>query len=119
MLNLVNIPAKNVVGFKIHGHVTKPDIEKVRQELIAKTRDHGLVNVYAEILRVDSESLPAMVADFKTGMEHGAHIDKMAVVTDSAYRKGEAKIRGLLSGTEVHTYDTNEKRAAMAWIQSS
>lgn len=119
MLNLLNVPAKNVIGFEINGAVEENDILKVKRLLDEKAQEGERVNIYTEIRKVDSESLSAMMKDLKTGFEHGGHIDKMAVVTDSTYRKGEAHIRGLLSATEVNTYDPEQKSEALAWIQAA
>lgn len=117
MLNLLDIPAKKVIGFEVDGGLEKRDIQKVTRVLEEKTRRGEHVNLYAEVQNIEGMTLPAMLEDLKAGVEHSKHIDKMAVVSDNTLAKGATEVSGLFTGTDINTYSQGQKAEALEWVQ--
>ena len=100
------------------GRVTRSDYDGV---LIPKVREafasHGKVRCYYELgAAFESIDPGAMWEDFKVGMEHLSHWERVAVVTDVDWiRLAVGVFRFLIPG-EIRIFTTTRVAEARDWI---
>jgi hypothetical protein len=112
---------ENVVAFACHGQVTRRDYETAlvpTVELALKA--HQNVRVYYQI---DSDfsgfEAGAMWEDFKVGIMHLQHWERVAVVTDVDWIKTAMRVFGFLMPGAVKVFPLAEAAAARDWVSAS
>ncbi len=108
----------NIVAFVCHGEVTKADYESVIIPAVERAaKVHENIRFYYEIGKEFAGIEPAaMWEDFKVGMAHLAHWERVAVVTDVEWIKlGVWVFRFMIPG-KLRVFSTGEAAEARAWI---
>jgi hypothetical protein len=111
----------NVLGFRASGHVTRQDYETVVGPAVDTAfKNQQVVRLYYQ-LDSDFEGVSpgAMWEDFKVGMEHLRHWERVAVVTDVDWIGNSIKVFGFLMPAEVRLFSLAQANKARAWIVGS
>lgn len=111
----------NVVGFKASGHVTRQDYETVVIPAVeAAFRLHPSLRLYYQ-LDSDFEGIGpgAVWEDFKVGMEHVRHWERIALVTDVDWIGAAMKVFSFLMPGEVRLFPLSDAAQAHEWLASS
>ncbi len=111
----------NVLGFSGTGHITRQDYETVVIPAVEEAfKRHGTLRTYFQIDH-DFEGFGpgAMWEDFKVGMEHFTHWERIAVVTDVDWIRNAVKGFGFLMPGEVRVFSLTDADKARAWIIDS
>ena len=120
MIELVPIPATNVIGVRIVGKMEKADIDKTTQEIEKKLTVHDKVNIYAEIESFEGITIEALVADVKFAFPHLRDFNKKAVVSEKPWIENLVAIGDkLFPSVEVRHFSFDQKDEALQWVQES
>ena len=109
---------ENVVAVVAKGKVTRADYDKVLVPAVEKAFErHEKIRLYYE-LGTEFQGIESGAAweDFKVGVNHWRHWDRIAVVTDVDWIKYAANAFAFLMPTEVRTFSLARKSDARQWI---
>jgi hypothetical protein len=116
---LRDFPA-NVVAFKGTGRITRQDYETVVIPAVeAAFQRNKAIRLYYEFAP-DFVGLDpgAMWEDFKVGMEHYTHWERIAIVTDMDWISNALKVFAFLMPGEIRHFPLADADQARAWIIS-
>ncbi len=116
---LRDFPA-NVVGFRGTGRITRQDYETVVVPAVeAAFKQTKAIRLYYEF-SPDFKGLDpgAMWEDFKVGMEHFTHWERIAIVTDMDWISNALKVFAFLMPGEIRHFPLADAEQARAWIVS-
>jgi hypothetical protein len=111
----------NVVGFRAGVHVSRQDYETVLIPSVeAAFKQHPSLRLYYQ-LDSDFEGMGpgAMWEDFKVGMEHVRHWERIALVTDVDWIGSAMKVFSFLMPGDVRLFSLSDASQAREWIASS
>jgi hypothetical protein len=111
----------NVVAFRASGHVSRQDYETVLIPAVETAlRQHPSLRLYYQ-LDSDFESLGpgAMWEDFKVGVEHVRHWERIALVTDIDWIGSAMKVFSFLMPGDVRLFPLSDAGQAREWIASA
>ena len=119
MIELIAVPADNVVGIRVAGKIEKADIERVMLAVEKKLASHAKLRIYVEIDRVQGISLEAFLKDLRFGLPHVRDFEKKAVVSDSKWLEIFVALGDkLFPSIEVRHFASTERAQALDWVQS-
>lgn len=116
---LRDFPA-NVVAFRGTGRITRQDYETVVvPALEAAFKQFETIRLYYQF-DPDFEGLDpgAMWEDFKVGMEHFTHWERIAIVTDMDWISNALKVFAFLMPGEIRHFPLADAERARTWIVS-
>ena len=116
---LRDFPA-NVVAFRGTGRITRQDYETVVIPAVtAAFQRNKAIRLYYEFAP-DFEGLDpgAMWEDFKVGVEHFTHWERIAIVTDMDWISNALKVFAFLMPGEIRHFPLSDADQARAWIVS-
>jgi hypothetical protein len=121
MIELLKGFPENVVAVTAKGNVTRADYETVLLPTIGKTFErYDKIRVYYELgpafLSIESG---AVWEDFKVGVGHWRHWDRVAVVTDVDWIRRAASAFAFLMPTPVRTFSVAQESEARRWIAAA
>lgn len=108
----------NVVALAGKAQVTKKDYEEVLIPAVeAAFKKHSRIRFYYE-LGPQCSGMDAGAAwdDFREGVRHFFHWEKMAVVTDTEWIRRAINVFGVFMPGELRVFPYEERAAARAWI---
>jgi hypothetical protein len=106
-----------VMGLRCADHVTRQDYETVLiPALNAAFKQHKTLRAYCEIVSFRGMSPGAMWDDVKVGMEHLAHWERVAIVTDIDWISHTTKLFAFLWPGEMRVFSLSGAEQARAWI---
>ena len=108
----------SILAFGCRGQVTKADYDTVIIPAAEKAaKAHGKIRLYYEIGKEFASIEPAaMWEDFKVGIGHLSHWERIAVVTDVDWIKFAAQAFGFLMPGKLRVFPAGGAEAARAWI---
>ena len=108
----------NILAFVCRGRVTKADYDAVLVPAVLNVlRTHDKVRLYYETAAdFDGLDPSAIWEDFKVGMEHLTHWERVAVVTDVEWIKQTMRFFSFLMPGAMKVFATSEATQARAWI---
>ncbi|MGO8950331.1 MAG: STAS/SEC14 domain-containing protein [Ktedonobacterales bacterium] len=116
---LPNFP-DSVIGLRCTDHMTRQDYEAVLiPTLNAAFKAHKTLRAYCEIASFSGMSPSALWDDVKVGMEHLAHWERIAIVTDIDWIGHTTKLFAFLFPGEVRVFSLSDAETARKWIVSS
>ena len=110
----------NVVGFRGSGHITRQDYEAVVIPAVeAAFKQYKTIRLYYEFAPDFAGLDPgAMWEDFKVGMEHFTHWERIAIVTDMDWLSNALKVFAFLMPGDIRHFPLADADQARAWIAS-
>ncbi|NRB40224.1 MAG: STAS/SEC14 domain-containing protein [Pseudomonadales bacterium] len=119
MIEVIDVPADNVIGLQMEGKVNKDDICKILSPIRSALEVNDTVNIYVEIDSLEGVSLGAIYEELKVALPKIHRFKKEAVVSDQASLKKWIKLGNTLWwGGEVKYFATCERQQALEWVQS-
>lgn len=118
MIELLEGFPDNTVAVACKGHITKHDYETVIVPRVHEAFErHDRVRIYYQI-GSDFEGIDPSAAweDFKIGMSHLRHWERIAIVTDVGWIRRAMKAFGFLIAGEVRFFPLAETDKAREWI---
>ncbi len=110
----------DVLGFQCKGFVTRRDYEDVLEPAVERAlKTHDKLRLYYEIDPEFTGIEPgAMWEDFKVGMEHLLHWERIAVVTDIDWIGHSIRAFGFMMPGAVKVFPLKEAAEAREWLVS-
>ena len=110
----------DVLGFRCKGFVTRRDYEDVLEPAVERAlKAHDKLRLYYEIDPEFTGIEPgAMWEDFKVGMGHLLHWERIAVVTDIDWIGHSIRAFGFMMPAAVRVFPLSESAEARAWLVS-
>jgi hypothetical protein len=106
-----------VVGFRCADQLTRQDYETVLiPTLNAAFKSHNTLRAYCEIVGFRGMSPGAMWDDVKVGLEHLAHWERIAIVSDIDWIIHTTKLFASLWPGEMSVFHLSDAEQARAWI---
>ena len=111
----------NVLGYACKGQVTRQDYETVLVPAVEQAlKQHDKLRLYYQIGPGFSGIDPgAMWEDFKVGMGHLTHWERIAVVTDVDWIRNAILAFGFLMPGSVKVFPLAEATQAKSWINAT
>ena len=117
MIEVLSDFSDGVVGFRCADHITRQDYETVLiPTLNAAFNEHKTLRAYCEIVSFSGISPGALWDDVKVGMEHLAHWERAAIVTDIDWISHATKLFAFLWPGDVRVFSLSDAEQARAWI---
>jgi len=118
MVELIEIPASHVVGARIHDKITRDDMVGLMEAITAAFQENTYVNVYVEMEKFHGMSFGALMEDMKIAIPKLHRFKKEAIVSDNESLRKWVKLgNALWFGGECRLFSSDEKDAAMEWVQ--
>ncbi len=118
MLVCLPVKADHVVGIKISGKIERRDLENMIASMKEKLERHKQINVYVEVESFSGVSLVALMEDLKFARRNFKRFARKAVVSEMKWMgKWTAAADHLLPSLEVKHFLSEQKEAALQWIQ--
>lgn len=106
----------NVLGILIKKEIDVQMIEEIEKMLKERMQKYSDVRVYVEDQEKNGISVKAVLKHLMFHFSDTASLRKLAVVTDASFFKAVMEIKGKLIGTDVETFDPEDRLKAMNWI---
>lgn len=120
MIHFELLRDRNILVITPDGPLEKADFERLAREIdpvIASKRKLAGVMVSAKSFP-GWRSVDAFLSHLKFVADHQRQIERIAVVTDSAFLKIMPRIAGLFVRPAVRHFDSGEKDRALAWLET-
>ena len=119
MLEIIDVPADNVIGLQMEGKINQDDMNKVLTPIQSALKVNDTVNIYLEVESFSGISLGAIYTELTTALPSAHRFKKEAVVSDQTSLKKWVELgnRFWWSG-EAKFFTTQEREKALNWIQS-
>ena len=119
MLEVIDVPAENVIGLQLDGKINKQDICKILSPIRYALECNTTVNIYIEIDTLEGFSLGALYEEMKMTLPQIRHFKKEAVVTDQTSLKKWVNLGNRLWwGGEVKYFSSCDRDKALQWVQN-
>jgi hypothetical protein len=100
----------------ISGKLVEEDYKKLVERTEELVANHGSINISVELKDFQGWTAGAAWEDLKFGVEHFNHIERMAIIGDSAWEKGMAFFVKPFTTAEVKYFDQKDSEDAYNWI---
>ncbi|WP_432734920.1 STAS/SEC14 domain-containing protein [Maridesulfovibrio sp. FT414] len=117
MIELIEIAPK-VLGLKIDGKITEPDMHKMIEVCEKKLQSVERIAVYVEVIDMGGISWGALIEDLKFALPNFKRFSKKAVVSDVKWHEPLAKISDkLFPSIEIRHFNPEDREKAIAWVK--
>lgn len=118
MIEQLNGFPDKTIGFVCHGHVTKADYDAILVPAVldALGRRNKIRRYYETAADFTGFDPGAMWEDFKVGVEHLTHWERVAVVSDIDWIKQSTRLFSFLMPGTVKAFSASESARARAWL---
>lgn len=109
-------PGVRTLELVVSEKLTEDDYKKLvdrTEELVA---NHGSINMIIELNDFHGWTAGAAWEDLKFGIEHFNHIDRMAIIGESAWEEGMTLFIKPFTSAEVKYFDHEHNEEAYNWI---
>lgn len=109
-------PDVRTLEISVSGKLVEDDYKKLVERTDELIANHGKLNMIVELTDFHGWTAGAAWEDLKFGIEHFNHIERMALIGDSAWEKGMTLFIKPFTSAEVKYFDHNDSEAAYNWI---
>lgn len=117
MLELLDLPDTNIVGFRLEDTLTEDDYDVLDSELSHELEAHTTTRVFFEIDDVDGWEPEDEWESLAFDIRHVQEVDKVAIVGDDAWERLVDKIELLFPASQIQSYDSEDREEALEWIR--
>ena len=119
MIEQLQSPGPNVLGFKLSGKLHDEDYRKFVPLIDEAVAQHGKVRLLAQFVDFHGWDLHALWDDIKFSTTHCTKIDRIALVGEKAWEKWMAQVCKPFTMARIRYFDAPEINAAWAWLGES
>lgn len=118
MIKLMHDLPANVLGYAIIGELEGHDYEILRPALNEYARGTaGGVNILVDVTEASGLSTRALWEEAKLEWDKAGVVQRVALIGAPLWTRPFIKLADMLRlGTEVHTFEAERKREAVAWL---
>lgn len=117
MLELLDLPDSNIIGFQLDDTLTEDDYDVFEFELKAQIESHTTTRVLFEIDDVEGWEPEDQWESLAFDIRHVQEVDKVSVVGDDPWAPLLDKIELLFPSSQIQAYDTEDREEALEWIR--
>lgn len=117
MLELLDLPDTNIVGFRLEDTLTEDDYDVLDSELSHELEAHTTTRVFFEIDDVDGWEPEDEWESLAFDIRHVQEVDKVAIVGDDTWDRLVDKIELLFPVSQIQSYDSEDREEALEWIR--
>jgi len=116
MIEYLEFNKIDVVATKVSAKVTKAEFDNLKKEITEKINRYGKINWYYEMTNFDGWDLKAFISDFSFTLKNTTNFKRIAFVGEKFLEKLMAQISNLFTPAEVRYFNSNNRDAAIEWI---
>lgn len=117
MLELLDLPDTNIVGFRLEDTLTEDDYEVLDSDLGHELEAHTTTRVFFDIEDVDGWEPEDKWESLAFDIRHVQEVDKVAIVGDDIWERLVDKIELLFPVSQIQSYDSEDREEALGWIR--
>jgi hypothetical protein len=117
MIELLDFPDSNIVGFHLSDTLTEDDYETLVSNLRDELEAHTTTRVLFEIEDVDGWAPEEKWEDLTFDVRHVQDLDKVAVVGDEPWEPLIDKIELLFPASLIQTYEDADREEGLSWLR--
>lgn len=117
MLELLDLPDSNIIGFSLSETLTEDDYEGFVSDLRSELEAHTTTRLVLDIEDVDGWSPEDRWENLTLDIRHVQDLDKVAVIGDDVWEPLQDKIEFLFPMSQIQTYESEDREEALAWIR--
>lgn len=118
-IKIEETPVGKVLSLVIAGDVVKEDYDKFVPQLEELIEREGKMRLFVELREFRGFSAAAMWEDFKLGVKHSNHIERLAVVGKKAWERVMTAFAKPFTSAKVRYFDESDIEKAKKWIKES
>ena len=107
----------NVLGYETRGKLTDEDLGVILADVGEATDSFGKVNLLVSVPEIPRSDLGAIGEDLEFACKLTEHIERHAMVGDSALLDWAAKLAGLLLGIQIKHFEPDRLKEAWSWLR--
>lgn len=119
MFEILNRTNDEIIGLRLSGTLSAPDVESIGAFLKKRVLEHGDIRL---LIRLDGwkgwESFTAMWEDLKTEIELNKHVERVAMVGEEDWERWISRISEPFADGEVSYFHANHADEAWNWLQA-
>jgi len=115
MLVFETLADRKILVITANGPIAKADFDKFAERVEEESTTRLMIKAASF---PGWESFEAFLAHLKFISEHHRQIERIAMVTDSAFLKVMPRIAGLLVHPKIRQFDVGETDEATAWLET-
>jgi hypothetical protein len=116
MIEQLDAPAPNVLGFKLSGKLHDADYQAFAPLVDAAIARDGKVRLLTQFDDFHGWDARALWDDIKFSTTHCTKIERVALVGDKAWEKWMAKVCKPFTTAKIQYFDASDMAAARAWV---
>ncbi len=117
MIERLNSPAANILGFKLSGKLHDEDYKTFVPAIDAVLAKEGKVRLFAQFHDFHGWDLHALWDDIKFSTTHCTKIDRIALVGEKTWEQWMAKVCKPFTMASIKYFDATQADAAWAWLK--
>jgi len=107
---------RKLIRVKLSGRLTHEDYQQFVPEMERLIEEHGKIRILMEMADFHGWEMSALWDDLKFDMKHFAHIERIAMVGETAWEKGMAVFCKPFTTAKVRYFDHTKAPEAEDWI---
>ncbi len=108
-----------LLAIHVSGKLVKADYEKFVPEVERLIRQHGKLRLLFDMTDFHGWDIAAAWEDFKFGIEHFAHIERLAMVGEKKWQHGMATFCKPFTKAMVRYFDHADAAKARKWLDEA
>jgi hypothetical protein len=116
-IKIEDAPMGKIISLVIVGKLESYDYEKFVPQLEELIEQEGKIRLLVELRQFGGFSAGAMWEDFKLGVKHSNHIERLAVVGNKAWERAMTAFAKPFTTAKVRYFDESKLPDAKNWIK--
>lgn len=116
MISITNIENSSIVEVSVNDKLTEDDMKQFDNFFKNNVSDLEKVNLLLLMDNWEGVTMKGLMENIKMA-KHIKSINKAAIVGDSKFLQTDSKIEGMLPGTRVDYFKTDEIEAGKKWLK--
>jgi hypothetical protein len=107
----------NVIGYELHGSLSREEVREVHRQLERAIGDHGSVRLLLDLTDMSLPDPGAIIEDLKLTPEYINSVDRYAVVGSSRWQDVLASATNAMARGEARYFEKEQTATAWAWLR--
>jgi len=117
MIDILDFPDSNIVGFHLSDTLTEDDYETFTSHLRDQLKSHTTTRALFKIEDVDGWEPEDKWKEFALDIRHAQDLDKVAVIGDDPWEPLLEKIELLFPMSQLQTYEDADREEGLEWLR--
>ena len=117
MIDILDFPDSNIVGFHLSDTLTEDDHETFTSHLRDQLKSHTTTRALFKIEDVDGWEPEDEWEEFALDIRHAQDLDKVAVIGDDPWEPLLEKIELLFPMSQLQTYEGADREEGLEWLR--